>query len=151
VCISRYSGAVAPPSPIRDRVRLLFATPGRHVWSTEELHEAVRTSLGGADYSSVFRAVAGMEREGLIDRIDLADGKAHYELRDKHHDHVRCDSCGRVAGVTGCILENATSAVENDTGFKISSHQLLFTGLCSDCAGGKRRPRGRLTRKSAVA
>jgi Fur family ferric uptake transcriptional regulator len=142
---------VAPPSPIRDRVRLLFSTPGRHVWSTEELHEAVRASLGGADYSTVFRAVAGMEREGLIDRIDLADGKAHYELRDKHHDHVRCDSCGRVAGVTGCILENATSAVESDTGFKITSHQLLFTGLCSDCASGTSRRRGRPTRKSAVA
>jgi Fur family transcriptional regulator, ferric uptake regulator len=151
VCISRYSGSVAPPSPIRDRVRLLFATPGRHVWSTEELHEAVRASLGGADYSSVFRAVAGMEREGLIDRIDLADGKAHYELRDKHHDHVRCDSCGRVVGVTGCILENATSAVESDTGFKITSHQLLFTGLCSDCASGTSRRRGRATKKSAVA
>jgi Fe2+ or Zn2+ uptake regulation protein len=79
-----------------------------------------------------------MEREGLIDRIDLADGKAHYELRDKHHDHVRCDSCGRVAGVPGCILENATSAVESDTGFMITSHQLLFTGLCQECAGVKR-------------
>jgi Fe2+ or Zn2+ uptake regulation protein len=142
---------MAPPSPIRDGVRLLFSTPGRHVWSTEELHEAVKASLGGADYSSVFRAVAGMEREGLIDRIDLADGKAHYELRDKHHDHVRCDSCGRVAGVTGCILENATSAVESDTGFKITSHQLLFTGLCSDCASGKSRRRSGARRKSAVA
>jgi Fur family ferric uptake transcriptional regulator len=141
---------VAPPSPIRDTVRLLFSTPGRHVWSTEELHEAVRTSLGGADYSSVFRAVAGMERSGLIDRIDLADGKAHYELRDKHHDHVRCDACGRVAGVTGCILENATSAVESDTGFTITSHQLLFTGLCSDCASRASRRRGGARRKSAV-
>jgi Fur family ferric uptake transcriptional regulator len=141
---------VAPPSPIRDRVRLLFSTPGRHVWSTEELHAAVRTSLGGADYSSVFRAVAGMERAGLIDRIDLADGKAHYELRDKHHDHVRCDACGRVAGVTGCILENATSAVESDTGFKITSHQLLFTGLCADCASGTSRRRAGARRKAAV-
>jgi Fur family transcriptional regulator, ferric uptake regulator len=149
MCIWRYSGRVAPPSPIRDGVRILFATPGRHVWSIDELHEAVRGSLGGADYSSVFRAVAGMEREGLLDRIDLADGKAHYELRDKHHDHVRCDSCGRVVGLPGCILENASAAVESDTGFRITSHQLLFTGLCSDCAKGVKRRRAHLGRIGA--
>jgi Fe2+ or Zn2+ uptake regulation protein len=150
MCVWRYSERVAPPSPIRDRVRLLFATPGRHVWSIDQLHEAVRSFVGGADYSSVFRAVTGMQREGLIDRIDLADGKAHYELRDKHHDHVRCDSCGRVVGLSGCILENASAAVESDTGFKITSQQLLFTGLCSDCASGRKRSRAGAPTKSSV-
>jgi len=125
---------MAPPSPVRDQVRLLFSTPGRHVWSIDELQQVVSASLGAADYSSVFRAVAGMERDGLVDRIDLGDGKAHFELREGHHEHIRCDSCGRVAGVPGCILEDATTAVENDTGFTITSHQLLFSGICAECA-----------------
>ena len=126
---------MAPPSPIRDEVRLLFASPDRHVWSIDELQQVVTASLGGADYSSVFRAVAAMEREGLVDRIDLGDGKAHFELRESHHEHIRCDSCGRVVGVPGCILQNATAAIESDTGFTITSHQLLFSGTCPDCAG----------------
>ena len=126
---------MAPPSPVRDQVRLILTTPGRHVWSIDELQQAVSASLGGADYSSVFRAVAGMEREGLVDKIDLGDGKSHFELREDHHEHIRCDSCGRVVGVPGCILENATSAVESDTGFTITSHQVLFSGICPDCAG----------------
>ena len=125
---------MAPPSPVRDQVRLLFSTPGRHVWSIDELQQVVSGSLGAADYSSVFRAVAGMEREGLVARIDLGDGKAHFELRESHHEHIRCDSCGRVAGVPGCILEDATIAVESDTGFTITSHQLLFSGICPECA-----------------
>jgi Fe2+ or Zn2+ uptake regulation protein len=125
---------MAPPSPVRDQVKLLFSTPGRHVWSIDELQQAVSASLGGADYSSVFRAVAGMEREGLVDKVDLGDGKAHFELREEHHEHIKCESCGRVVGVPGCILEEATSAVESDTGFTITSHQLLFTGICADCA-----------------
>ena len=79
-----------------------------------------------------------MERDGLVERIDLGDGKAHFELREGHHEHIRCDSCGRVAGVPGCILENVASAVESDTGFKVTSHQLLFNGICSDCAGSSR-------------
>ena len=129
---------MAPPSPIRDEVRLLFASPVHHVWSIDELQQVVSASLGGADYSSVFRAVAAMAREGLVDRIDLGDGKAHFELRESHHEHIRCDSCGRVVGVPGCILENATPAVESNTGFTITSHQLLFSGTCPDCAGAAR-------------
>ena len=129
---------MAPPSPIRDQVKLVFSSPVQHVWSIDELHQAVLASLGGADYSSVFRAVSGMERDGLVDRIVLGDGKAHYELRESHHEHIKCDSCGRVVGVPGCILENATVAVESDTGFKITSHQLLFSGVCPDCARSQR-------------
>jgi Fe2+ or Zn2+ uptake regulation protein len=125
---------MAPPSPVRDQVKLLFSTPGRHVWSIDELQQAVSASLGGADYSSVFRAVAGMEREGRVAKVDLGDGKAHFELREEHHEHIKCDSCGRVVGVPGCILQNATAAVESDTGFTITRHQLLFTGICRDCA-----------------
>jgi Fe2+ or Zn2+ uptake regulation protein len=128
---------MAPPSPVRDQVRLLFSTPGRHEWSIDELQQAVSASRGGADYSSVFRAVSGMEKDGLVDRIDLGDGKAHFELRESHHEHIKCDSCGRVVGVTGCILENAASAVEKDTGFSVTSHQLLFSGICPACAGAK--------------
>lgn len=137
---------MAPPSPVRDQVKLLFLSPGRHVWSIDELHQAVKTFLGGADYSSVFRAVSGMERDGVVDRIDLGDGKAHYELRESHHEHIRCDSCGRVVGVPGCILENATTAVESDTGFRITSHQVLFGGICPDCASANRASNAELTR-----
>jgi len=58
-----------------------------------------------------------MEREGLVNRIDLGDGKVHYELSHEHHEHIRCEGCGRVAEVPGCVLEDAAAAVRNSTGF----------------------------------
>jgi len=125
---------VARPSPVSDQVRILFETETKHLWSIDELHSAVVESLGAADYSTVFRAVSGMEREGLVQRIDLGDGKVHYELSEDHHEHIRCESCGRVVEVPGCVLDDAAASVRNSTGFKVTSHQLLFTGVCPDCA-----------------
>jgi Fur family ferric uptake transcriptional regulator len=125
---------MARPSPVTDAVRTLFGAGGRHLWSIDELHQAVRGTLGGADYSTVFRAVATLEREGLIDRIDVGDGKAHFEVHEAHHEHVRCDSCGRVAEVPGCVVEDAAAAVRTSTGFVVTSHQLVFTGRCPECA-----------------
>ena len=131
---------MARPSPVSDQVRSLFAAERRHLWSIDELHEAVVQSLGAADYSTVFRAVSVMERDGVIDRIDLGDGKVHYELAEEHHEHIRCDSCGRVVEVPGCVLEGASSAVKTSTGFTVTSHQLLFTGVCPTCAKAVKKP-----------
>ena len=122
------------PSPVSDQVRTLFDAEGRHLWSIDELHTAVVESLGAADYSTVFRAVVAMERDGDIQRIDLGDGKVHYELSDEHHEHIRCDSCGRVVEVPGCVLDDAAASVKSSTGFAVTSHQLLFTGVCPECA-----------------
>lgn len=124
---------MARPSPVTDQVRSLFLTEGRHLWSIDELHEAVVHALGAADYSTVFRAVSGLERGGTVKRIDLGDGKIHYELLDEHHEHIRCDECGRVAEVPGCVLEDASAAVIGSTGFVVTSHQLLFSGVCPAC------------------
>lgn len=127
--------SVPRPSPVTDVVKSLFLGEARHAWSLDELHQAAQKTLGGADYSTVFRAVAAMEREGAIRRIDLGDGRAHYEVPEGHHEHVRCESCGQVAEVPGCVLEDAAAGVQNSTGFKITSHHLVFTGLCPVCSG----------------
>jgi Fe2+ or Zn2+ uptake regulation protein len=122
------------PSPVTDEVRRLFETQERHAWSIDELLASVRSSLGSADYSSVFRAVSQFERDGVLDKIDLGDGKARFEVREDHHEHIRCERCGRVAEVPGCVLDDATAQVRSLTGFKVTSHRVVFGGLCGDCA-----------------
>jgi Fur family ferric uptake transcriptional regulator len=122
------------PSPVTDAVRSLFDTPGRHAWSIDELHAAVRESLGSADYSSVFRAVTQLEREGTLDRIDLGEGRARFEVRDGHHEHIRCERCGRVEEVPGCVLDDVVTQTQAMTGFTVTSHRVVFAGLCGDCS-----------------
>ena len=125
------------PSPITDQVRRIFEGQERHAWSIEELHETVRSSLGSADYSSVFRAVGLLERQGLLDRIDLGDGRARFEVREDHHEHIRCESCGRIQEVPGCVLDDAAAQVQKMTGFKVMSHRVVFGGLCGECAAAR--------------
>jgi Fe2+ or Zn2+ uptake regulation protein len=39
--------------------------------------------------------------------------------------------------VPGCVLEGASSAVTSSTGFSVTSHQLLFSGVCPDCESAR--------------
>lgn len=122
------------PSPVTDEVRRLLETGDRHAWSLDELHQAVVDSLGAADYSSVFRAASQLERERLADRVDLGDGRTRFELHDGHHEHIRCESCGRVEEVPGCVLDGVSGRVQKATGFRVNSHTVVFGGTCRDCS-----------------
>lgn len=125
------------PSPVRDALRAIFDRREHRAWSLEELVAEVRSRIGGADYSSVFRAVGVLEEQGLVQRVELGDGLARYEGPSAHHEHVRCEGCGRVAEVPGCVIDDAAKEIEVSTGYRLRGHSLVFSGLCPECAGGR--------------
>jgi Fe2+ or Zn2+ uptake regulation protein len=129
---------VPRPSPVTDAVRNLVLEGEHHLWTLDELHARVREKVATANFSTILRAVAGLERSGVLDRVEVGDGRARYESHQEHHDHVQCTGCGRLAEVPGCILEEAPALVQEATGFQIDGHQLVFLGLCSACVSSHR-------------
>lgn len=125
---------MARPSPIRDAVADLVGTSGRHDWSIEDLIAALAERGLEANFSTVFRALAKLEEDGAVQRVELGDGKARYEASGEHHEHVRCDRCGAVGEVPGCIVDEALPRVQELTGFRVTGHQILFSGLCPRCS-----------------
>jgi len=130
-----YYWAVPRPSPVSDEVSRLLASGERHAWSLAELLDAVRRNVAGANYSTVFRSVAALEQADVVERLDLGDGISRYEQQHGHHEHVRCESCGRIAEVRDCVVDDAQSRIQADTGFTLRSHQVVFVGRCAECAG----------------
>jgi Fur family transcriptional regulator, ferric uptake regulator len=124
---------MARPSHVRDSVRELLEGSDRHDWSIEDLHAGILATGLSADYSSVFRAVNWLERRGVIGQVALGDSRVRYELAGRHHDHVRCDECGVVSSLPDCLLERAEARVEKGTGFTVTGHHLVFSGLCPAC------------------
>lgn len=121
------------PSHVRDSVRRLIEDGDRHDWSIEDVHAAILASGLSADFSSVFRAVTWLEQIGSIRRVTFGDGRLRFEPAGDHHDHVRCESCGAVSSLPECLLERAGERVEKGTGFAVTGHRLVFSGLCPSC------------------
>src|SRR3954452_353932 len=122
------------PSPVRDCIAALVGAADRHDWSIENLLEALAARDVDANFSTVFRAVARLEADGAIRRVELGDGKARYEAAGEHHEHVRCARCGAVAAVPGCVVDAAVPRVQDATGFRVTGHQILFEGTCPGCS-----------------
>ncbi len=133
---NRYDRRIARPSHIRPAILKLLAERSRHGWSIDELTAALHERGVRADFSSVFRSLARLEREEAVERVELDDGKARYEAAGDHHEHIRCESCGSVSPVPCGLVGDVLPAVQRRTGYEVWSHRLVLSGLCPACAEG---------------
>jgi Fe2+ or Zn2+ uptake regulation protein len=122
------------PSRVRDAIAELIGASERHDWTIEAVVDELRARGVSADYSSAFRGLERLSEDGTIRRVELGDGKARFEAHGAHHEHVRCAACGAVAAVPGCVVADVVPDVERETGFAITGHRLLFSGVCGTCA-----------------
>src|SRR5689334_19636896 len=90
--------------------------------------------------ASVYRALELMHGLGLLQRLDVGDGTARYELADpsgQHHHHVVCDRCGRVTAFEDERLEQAIHALAERVDHAIDAHDVVLRGECPRCAAGE--------------
>src|SRR3954463_3734392 len=75
--------------------------------------------------ASVYRVVDLLAEQNLVQKLDLGDGRAHYErveLGDAHHPPLICNEGGRGEPFADDELEATLRRVERDTGFAVASH-----------------------------
>jgi len=88
-----------------------------------KLHEQGRT----VNKTSVYRALEKLENQGVICKQNLHDNDLVYELRQNHHDHLVCTTCGKITP-TECHVE-----VNTQENFAVNHHHLTVFGTCQEC------------------
>ena len=97
----------------------------------QEIHSALGSQVGLA---SVYRVLDTLVELGLVQRVDVGDGRVRYEpMRADHHHHLVCDECGKVERFADQQLERAIHAVEAKSGYAVSAHDVVLRGSCEDC------------------
>ena len=100
-------------------------------FTPEELLSHAQRACPGLGIATVYRAIRDMVQEGRIRGILVADNSPRYERTDvAHHHHFQCDTCGGVTPLKGCSLKEDYRL---PSGFKVSSHEVIFTGICPAC------------------
>ena len=104
---------------------------------------AVTERLGSVSTQAVYDILHSLTEAGLLRSIEPAGHPARYETRvgDNHH-HLVCRSCGLTRDVD-CAGDGAPClAPLQHEGFVIDEAEIVFWGLCSDCALTTPNPRG---------
>jgi Fur family ferric uptake transcriptional regulator len=122
------------PSHVRTAIEEILEAGEHHAWTISDMAAELANRGISADQSSVFRGLVRLDDDGKATRVDLGDGKLRFEARGAHHEHIECETCGRVAAVPGCLVEELVPHVESQTGFAVRDHRIVFSGVCRGCA-----------------
>jgi len=86
-----------------------------------------------ADQATIYRILDLFSKKGIIERVELGEGKHRYELQDKHHHHLVCINCGSIEDVEVEKITEIESKIKEKKGFLVKSHSLEFFGICRNC------------------
>lgn len=117
----------------RDLIVSEFAQVRGHV-SVEELLRSVRSVDPGVGTPTVYRTLKLLVEAGFAGARNFGEGFARYEpLGEDHHDHLICESCGRIVEFHDEELEKRQDEVAADLGFRVTHHRHELFGICSSC------------------
>jgi Fur family transcriptional regulator, stress-responsive regulator len=117
------------------RLAVLSAVHQHPHEDTDAIIRLVREDLAAVSHQAVYDVLRALTVAGLVRRIEPAGSAARYEARigDNHH-HVVCRSCGVIADVDCAVGATPCLTASNDQGFVIDEAEVVYWGLCPDCA-----------------
>jgi Fur family peroxide stress response transcriptional regulator len=101
--------------------------------TADEIYDEVRKEIPGISKGTVYRNLQVLAEIGAISVLSIDDTQSRYEAKQESHYHFRCEKCGRVFDLDEPVDTEIDERVAERTGFKVSSHQTEFRGLCRDC------------------
>ena len=108
-------------------------------FATDDFWHELQQSDPGVGRATVYRAVEVLAQQGILDRVEFADGTHRYRVcgTDSHHHHVTCTQCRRVVEIETCLPMDAFAAIMAKTDFTLEGHALELFGRCPNCRSGE--------------
>lgn len=110
--------------------------------TADQVYQVVRAQDCHVSRATVYRNLHLLADTGDILSIKVPGGE-RFDLRADAHPHIICSSCGRVADVPfergGAYEDTLDERASLATSWQVSTHSLVFTGLCPHCVAEMRR------------
>lgn len=104
--------------------------------SVEDIFKKISlNSKTNCDLASIYRSLSSFEEIGIVQKIDLFDGAAHYELKKgQHHRHFFiCKNCQKMEKLDACLVGPLEKTLKAK-GYTELSHRLELSGICPNCS-----------------
>ncbi|MES2791808.1 MAG: Fur family transcriptional regulator [Planctomycetota bacterium] len=104
-----------------------------------------RTDGSRVSRSTVYRALAELEKAGLLRKVARTNDREIYEhdYGYPQHDHLICKKCGELTEFQNPEVKEILQQVAAAYGFRMEGHRLEVSGICANCS----RPPSRGHRK----
>lgn len=102
--------------------------------TADEVYEQVARQHPSISRSTVYRNLQKLCDAGLIRKRVIPNKADCYDHICSDHYHVHCLRCDRVFDVDMDHIAHLESAIKDKHGFVFTGHDIIFTGICPECA-----------------
>ena len=114
----------------------VIETAQQHLDASQILRR-VRKLDSAIDRVTVYRTLALLKRQGLVDELDLLHlrGDGHYYERrpQRDHLHMACLRCGKIMEFESNLFDRLKGQVQRECQFHIVITRVEMGGYCSGC------------------
>lgn len=100
--------------------------------TADQIYSDLRMKDDKISRGTVYRNLGILAEDGDITNVKVPAADRFDSRLDRHY-HMYCTRCGRVFDAPLPYRAEDDEQIENDTGFKINRHRVIFEGLCKDC------------------
>lgn len=101
--------------------------------TAEYLYAILKAKAPNISLATLYRNLNQLADNGVIKKIDGLEAPSHYDHNTREHYHFICDECKRVFDVSSDVAPDIVRKAEEETGFIIKKHDIIFNGICRDC------------------
>jgi len=103
----------------------------------EDIIEKMSSAEKSISRATVYRSIKTIEEAGLIKYIRSINDEKVYEVQKEHHDHMICESCGKIIEFHDHDLEALQDSICKSHGFTPKRHIMKIFGICEMCRTNK--------------
>ncbi|MBO5488589.1 MAG: transcriptional repressor [Eubacterium sp.] len=100
--------------------------------TADEIYLDVRSRDDKISRGTVYRNLGILAEDGDITDVK-SPSATRYDSRLERHYHLYCTSCGKIFDAPLTYHTEYDAQIEQETGFQINRHRLVFEGLCPNC------------------
>ncbi len=106
--------------------------------SAEYIYDILKEANSNISLATVYRNLNKMAHSGRIKKIQGLEDRAHFDHNTFEHYHFICKKCGKIYDIPCEVAPEIIKKTEKSTGFKIESHDIVFSGVCRECSENER-------------
>lgn len=106
---------------------------GGHV-TPDQVYEQVHEITPTLNRATVYRTLAFLSDQGILNPVLQEDGHAGYELASSEpHHHLICRGCGEEQQIAHDLVEHLFEQIGSEYNFVVETKHLTLFGRCEDC------------------
>lgn len=99
----------------------------------ETIYKTLEPTNPTMSLATVYKTLDFFKHLGLVQELNVGEGRSRYDATVQCHPHTVCRVCGRVDDLHLEALTEVAKKLVPDLDFEVECEQLILYGKCSDC------------------